>query len=335
MRAIAALMVVIFHSAEKGGQYSYDPLSWFTVGNAGVDLFFIISGFIMCHTVDKKDVDFIRFIKSRLHRIIPIYWLLTSFALVVFLIAPEKVNSSGGNTNIFTSYFLLPTEDKYLIQNGWTLRFEFLFYLIFAISLSIKAAYKYLVPMGIIFGLVSLGGLFPPTTYLSQFFLSPMLLEFTFGIAAFYLFHNRTVKVGPRFGVLLILTSVTLIVLVSHYKLENYRVIVYGIPALFFFLGMLAMEPAIIENKSNMLLRMLKQIGDSSYSLYLFHPFALVGCSIILSKMGLNQFGYLFVILLVVCSVISGHLCYLYMEKPLARLTRMNKKPKMPLTTTT
>ena len=103
MRAIAALLVVFHHAAWKGEQYSTNPLAWFSIGSIGVDLFFIISGFIMCHTVNNKKVLFSSFIKARFIRIVPLYWVLTSMALVVFLFFPEKVNSSGGVTDVLAS----------------------------------------------------------------------------------------------------------------------------------------------------------------------------------------------------------------------------------------
>ncbi|NJN75784.1 MAG: acyltransferase [Synechococcaceae cyanobacterium RL_1_2] len=84
MRAIAALLVVIGHAAWKGEQYSYDPLFWFQIGGSGVDLFFIISGYIMCYTVDKKKINLFNFIKARIVRIMPLYWILTSLALIAF-----------------------------------------------------------------------------------------------------------------------------------------------------------------------------------------------------------------------------------------------------------
>lgn len=86
------------------------------------------------------------------------------------------------------------------------------------------------------------------------------------------------------------------------------------------------MEPAFKRNNTNVLFKFLRAIGDSSYSLYLFHPFSLVICSITLSHIGINEFGFFFVALLVVTSIISGHLCYLLLEKPLAKLTKTNKK---------
>jgi exopolysaccharide production protein ExoZ len=324
MRAIAALMVVIHHSAWKGVQYSSDPLSWFNVGGAGVDLFFIISGYIMCITVDQKQIKISSFIKARILRIIPVYWVLTTLALIVFLVFPEKVNSSGGDINIIASYMLFPTEDKYLNQNGWTLSYEFLFYALFSFCLAVKTSYKYLIPVGMITALVFLGGLLNINNYQVNFITNPLLLEFCFGILAFYL--SRRVKFESKYGLILIGISVLSIIFVNISHLDYSRVIRYGVPALLFFLGMLIMEPIFKNNHSNILFKSLKAMGDSSYSLYLFHPFSLVICSIVLSRIGINEFGVLFVALLVVTSVISGHLCYLLLEKPLAKLMRTNKK---------
>jgi hypothetical protein len=108
--------VLLHHAAWKGVQYSTDPLSWFHVGSAGIDLFFIISGFIMCFATENKHQQkgsFRKFIKNRVLRIIPLYLILTTVALIVYIIYPEKVNSTGGKTSIIDSYFLIPTESYY------------------------------------------------------------------------------------------------------------------------------------------------------------------------------------------------------------------------------
>ena len=130
MRAIAILMVILQHAAWKGTQYSTNPLGWLKVGEAGVDLFFIVSGFVICHVTYNKTPAPFEFVKARLVRILPLYWLLTCVALVVYLIKPELVNSSGGITSVFHSFTLLPTSSKYLIRNGWTLSYELYFYIL-------------------------------------------------------------------------------------------------------------------------------------------------------------------------------------------------------------
>jgi len=318
MRAIAALMVVISHSAIKGEQYSTDPLYWFNVGGVGVDLFFIISGFIMCYTANNKKINVTTFIKLRLRRIIPIYWLLTTFALVIYVLFPEKVNSSGGHTNILYSYLLFPSDDKFLIQNGWTLSFEFLFYFIFSFCLLLGAKFRFLVPVGIILSLVFLGRLISSDSAQILFITRPLLLEFAFGIFAYYLYNKITSY--SWFGLILIVFSVIWLLWVNQLTGTSSRVLEFGIPALTFFIGMLSFESLFRKHSDNVILKVAKAIGDSSYSLYLFHTFSLVIFAILFKKIGITEYGYIFVLLLVISSIIAGHFCYLFLEKPMDKL---------------
>ena len=319
MRAIAALLVVIHHAAWKGAQYSSDPLSWFNIGGVGVDLFFIISGYIMCYTVQDKPIKVIRFLKARVIRIIPLYWFLTTLALVIFIFIPEKVNSSGGNTNIIASYLLLPSGDKYLIQNGWTLSYEFLFYVIFSLCLTVKYKYNYFVPVGLISLLVLLGNA-NLNIYGFDFFTNSLLFEFTFGILAFHI--SRYFSYSNLNGSFLIFFSILSFFCIDSLDFECSRVISYGLPAFVFFLGMLQMEIFFKVNHSNIMFKSLKKIGDSSYSLYLFHPFSLVLFSLVFSYLGLNDYGVAFVSMLVLTSIITGHFCYLFLELNLAKVVR-------------
>ena len=323
MRAIAALLVVIHHAAWKGEQYSSNPLYWFNVGGIGVDLFFIISGYIMCHTVDKKKIEFSSFIKARFLRIIPLYWLLTTLALSIYIFFPDKVNSSGGSTNIISSYTLFPTEGKYLINNGWTLSYEFLFYFIFSSCLFFNTLRKYLIPCFIILILVFSGWLIGDVHYLISFLTSEFLIEFMFGIFAFY--FTKNIGTNIYYGVVLISISITAIVFVDMNNMEFNRSIQYGVPSFIFFLGMLLMEYRFKNSNSSIFSSTLKALGNSSYSLYLSHPFSLVASSIALSYLGLADYGVIFVGLLVITSLISGHLCYLILEKPLVKLMKTNR----------
>ncbi|MBT9431228.1 acyltransferase [Candidatus Sodalis endolongispinus] len=128
LRAIAALMVVMHHVIIKWRQYDVPSLSWFHIGYYVVDLFFIISAYIMCNTTEQREVTFRRFIFARCTRILPLYWLMTVAALAIFIIKPSVVNSSSGTTSVIASFFLLPDGTRFLVNNGWTLSYEFLFY---------------------------------------------------------------------------------------------------------------------------------------------------------------------------------------------------------------
>ena len=206
MRAIAAMLVVFHHVAWKGEQYSTDPMYWFNVGDAGVDLFFIISGYIMCYTTFNKNVGIARFLKARFVRIIPLYWVITSAALIAYLVMPDKVNTSGGTTSIFHSYTLLPTTSKYLNNNGWTLSYEFYFYFIFSLGLVFSGRLKHLLPSIILLSLVLLGKFYDVADVNYYFLTNPLLIEFVFGIAVFN-FYNR-IKLGRSISFLLLFLSI-------------------------------------------------------------------------------------------------------------------------------
>ena len=320
MRAIAAMLVVLHHTAWKAEQYSTNPLDWFHVGSLGIDLFFIISGYIMSYTVEQKKVNFGTFIQARIRRIIPLYWVLTSLALIIFIIMPDKVNSSGGETNILLSYLLLPTPDSYLVKNGWTLSYEFYFYFIFALSLSLKTTYRFFLPIFIILTLLLIHLYLSPEKHLIRFLTAPLLIEFAFGIAVFQLLKRKSF--GHSIGVSLIIISILLLIFINDYPLEGYpHAVFFAIPSLLFFTGMVILEPLFQKKQHNKLSKFFKIVGDSSYSLYLVHPFSLVASSIILSKVGIADFGYLFVGLLFVIALIVGHLCYVYLEKKLLKIT--------------
>ncbi|NIP18902.1 MAG: acyltransferase family protein [Xanthomonadales bacterium] len=137
LRCIAAMLVVIYHTAAHlpPGSEGAHGLFWFghAVGYAGVDIFFVISGFIMAWTTlneggREASADFI---KRRLGRIFSGYWPFFFLALGVFWFArPAHVAES----NLLASFFLWPQRlNRVLLEITWTLSYELYFYLLFAL----------------------------------------------------------------------------------------------------------------------------------------------------------------------------------------------------------
>nr|WP_241517538.1 acyltransferase [Serratia marcescens] len=138
LRAVAVLLVVGWHVMVKANVLNITSEQYFAIGNAGVDLFFLISGFIMAYTLHNQEDGYIFFIK-RIARILPLYWLFSLAALIVYLYNPNMVNSHAEYTTIFNSFTLFPVENHaMLIDVGWTLRYEFVFYTILSICLFFK-----------------------------------------------------------------------------------------------------------------------------------------------------------------------------------------------------
>lgn len=278
------------------------------ISSLGVDIFFIISGYIMMYSTHKKSISASTFIKNRLIRILPLYWTLTIFALIIFFILPDKINSSGGETLILESFFLLPTEGKYLIQNGWTLRYEFLFYFIFMISLFFQD--KRFIAI-IILSLVFIGQIFQPDNTYIKFITQNLLLEFLFGIFL-YFFYQRYKKDNILLSVyLLILSILSLYYFIENSDFFKLRAIYYGIPALLFCSSFLFLENSLQRFK-----KIILPLGDSSYSLYLIHPFILVANAIIFKKFYSQSIFYdiLFISSMLVSSIIFGIITYKYIE---------------------
>lgn len=324
LRGIAALLVVMAHTAHKGNIYNTETLSWFHIGGSGVDLFFIISGFIMCYTTHNKNLTIISFLTLRVQRIIPLYWVFTTLALTVFVISPSLVNSSGGETSIIDSYFLIPSGAKYLVNNGWTLSYEFYYYLIFSLFLvafsSTKLRYACIIATLLI--LSSFGLMFQPEDIVVDFLLSSWLYEFAIGVILFVAYDRGLVK--ANFGYI----SVTLALAFLLYKNFNMeylsgapRVISIGVPMGLLFYGFLSFE-GYFKRKKHFISNLFERIGDSSYSLYLSHPFVLSPMAIIASKLGVTN-SFLFGVILIGSSVFIGYATYVIIEKRIIYFTKI------------
>ena len=151
LRGVAVLAVVLFHLLtveEKYGGSKTILSSFFQFGMFGVDLFFVISGFVMI-TVTRGKFQYhkeaLKFIYHRVVRIYPTYWVYSILVLGVFLIKPSWVNSSQGNqVDILASFLLLPSQTLPLVMVGWTLIHEMYFYLVFSLILMLVPEKKIL-----------------------------------------------------------------------------------------------------------------------------------------------------------------------------------------------
>ena len=109
LRAIAANLVILTHLFVVEGKHFAEPLLPRTAfyGMFGVDIFFVLSGFVMLETAGGKSAA--RFLWNRALRIYPAYWVATSAVLLAFLYNPALVNSSYAEpTCIWKSYLLIP-----------------------------------------------------------------------------------------------------------------------------------------------------------------------------------------------------------------------------------
>ncbi|WP_431216090.1 acyltransferase family protein [Puia sp. P3] len=330
MRGIASILVVLLHTSIKWKQFGNNAFKEIHVGGSGVDLFFIISGYIMCFSTDGRQLNFIRFMGLRIRRIMPFYWLTTTIGLAIFLYNPSLVNSSGGETSIWASYVLFPTGAKYLNANGWTLSFEFFFYLIFAVFIyrGTDKAMRY--SSIILLILVALSPFFIMDGFALNFLTNNMYFEFVLGMGCFYLFNRKGLRFASGYGIALCLTAVLLLVaegLAYVPEIQAWRGFCWGIPMLFLFAGLLSMEGPI-RRASSSVKTIFLGIGDSSYSLYLIHPFALSGLARLLKHFNAVSNPTFFVVALLIPTIVLGHLAFLYIRKTTDRLRQERDDPQ-------
>lgn len=183
LRAIAAYMVVVYHArllTPIGDQVSFE------FGNAGVDIFFFISGFIINHVGARTDVGApARFLLKRAIRIVPLYWLLTVLVGVAGQVAPSLAGAGGRPdvTRIAQSLFFVPYYDDTgemhpVLFMGWTLNFEVFFYLLFAAALLIRHEMTRLIVLSAtLVALVAAGVLLDPRGAAATTYTHPLLLD--------------------------------------------------------------------------------------------------------------------------------------------------------------
>jgi peptidoglycan/LPS O-acetylase OafA/YrhL len=305
---------------------SYDFLhGYHRVGATGVDLFFIISGFIMVMTTSRVTHGIggaRRFIWRRITRIYPPYLVITTAILAVYLVKPELVNTSQETPpDILASFLLLPQAGLPLLLVGWTLVFEMYFYLIFAISLLVpKRAMPYiLAAWAVVTALLRLIDSDNPFVMLAQ---SPLNFEFLLGAIVGALAGRGRMPVPGVIAGLGVAASllVSSLLWANVIEIENalVRVVTAGVAFALIVYGLVGLE----QRGSIVAPALFARLGDYSYSLYLTHVLTLAALGMVLqSALSANLATHILGLLLAVVACVGVAIAYYYVvERPLTRL---------------
>lgn len=271
-------------------------------GTNGVDIFFVISGFVMLHTQMERRRSISDFLLLRIIRIVPIYWIITSVVIILFLVLPQLFRQMAITPVWAISSFLfvsqLITSEQPVVLVGWTLEWEMLFYVIFAAVLIVNSWKVFVACVTAL--LVSIACL------TKQF----IIIEFIFGIMVAYCYkYNRY---SHKTGIVLLIlgSSLLLLSLSSVFQLADLnRVVIWGVPSFFIVLG------AVYSRQ--MRHSLLSYLGDASYSIYLVQILS-IPAFYKFSSIRLHGFnGDLLAIFCLCISVSLGCLLYSYVESPL------------------
>jgi exopolysaccharide production protein ExoZ len=318
LRALAAISVVFFHASE-----TYDIR--FKIGASGVDIFFVISGFIMWVTTQGKLVSPQGFMSRRISRIVPVYWIATIVTVVVIAVKPLfffDVDPSA--ENLIGSLFFLPLiKDEMLhpvVVQGWTLSYEMFFYLIFSISLLLSEFNRFCFLLIALVLLVAVHS-HMPFSY-ARAFTAPVILEFAAGVVIGRLW-TLNFRIPFHIAVALMIGGFVLL-LMSALLPHLDRVLRWGAPAALLVLGAVFAE----RERGSPELAVMHFLGNASYSIYIWHVLTGVVVTAILLRVGVP---HLALPLLVVASSLGLCLvCYVLIERPMLRLMRPSRTKTVP-----
>jgi peptidoglycan/LPS O-acetylase OafA/YrhL len=328
LRGLAATAVVAFHVrfdiVNKISLPGSLPAG-FDQGAAGVDLFFVISGFVMVYSSESlfgRAKAWRTFLLRRIARIVPLYWVMTTLMLV-YVLARGFGPSDASPTLALASYFFIPYwrpsgEIDPLYGIGWTLNYEMFFYAAFALALWARremavaliaiafAAFTLIVPTA---------GYFPrQLVYLAD----PLILEFVAGMGIAIAFR-RGVRFSPSVSMVLVVAAVAVIAWsASAWHFDLPRWIAWGVPA------MLTVAALTLIDRRLSFHPMFEKLGDASYALYLTHP-ALISVARALSDKGYlapAAAPWLYLLAYTAICIATAHLVYRFVEKPMTVAAR-------------
>lgn len=279
LRGLAALAVAVAHLHAVENRLAGEQLlgAWALAGFGGVDLFFVISGFVMVWTTRDRQGQATAvpgFAFARAARIYPLWWLVCGALVAVWLVRPEWVYASHHTQapDILRSLLLLPAPTLPLHAVGWTLIHELWFYLVFAALL--LAPTRWFPGLLGLWALVVAGAAlaFPaPQSPLLALVRHPLTLEFILG-AGVGLLASRGVWPAPRLLVQAGLIWMLLAAIsarsdaASLFAGEWWRVVAFGVPSALLVWGLAGLEQAGWRAP-----RFGVRLGDWSYALYLIH----------------------------------------------------------------
>src|SRR6195952_4745151 len=199
LRCFAALAVIAFHVlgvAPDGFQLPDSAISFLlSYGGRGVDLFFVISGFIIFYATHSAKLTPAEFLRRRVERIVPLYFLVISAVTILAITVPATFGTPDWYTprHILKSLAFIAFTDGEMpvVYVGWSLEYEMYFYLAVALLMALtRDVWRNIVLM---FSAIAILGQIPGVATAlgnTAFFTDPMILEFVLGVIVGWMFVN-------------------------------------------------------------------------------------------------------------------------------------------------
>lgn len=333
LRALAALAVVLFHLRGVEIKYLQGPALLDAVAryaDAGVDLFFVLSGFVMT-TISAgrymKQGASAQFLIKRAWRVLPMYWIFTTVVVVLMALVPSMVNSSYAGQSVLASYLLIPHAQLPVLTVGWTLVHEAYFYVVFAGVIAFVP--ERFVPAFLLVWAATIGAALwlppGPTTPAHYLVTNPLTYEFIAGALLGLYWRRIPAWMAQPLAAAGLATGIIAAVLLPESGPATVavpiRVACFGTAAVLLLAGVVRLEA-----KGGMRApRWLTHLGDASYSLYLTHIFVLSAAGRAWAMLspapgGAGHLAFVLLTLIACCAV--GSAVHAGLERPLLDLPR-------------
>jgi len=336
-RAIAATLVVLYHLGLYMANTDYFGIEAFSVpfafGSAGVEFFFVLSGFIIL-SAHRSDIFQPRklggYIKKRLIRIYPTYWIIFLPVFLLAITSTSLQHTVPHDIFVIVKSLLLVPQDKTVVGGtgapvlavAWTLQYEMFFYLFFAFMI-LNRWLSIIFAVAILYNYIAAQSHTFPFSFLSQDY----ILLFAMGMLVSLACTSKRIIVSRP--LLYVYTGAVMFICVALDtvadidSLEAWSTILYGLSSCLMIFGLVKEEDAgrVVLGGNWMQL-----LGDSSYALYLIHlPLMSLLCKLSLltplDKFGISGAIFFYFVTLSSC-LLSSVAFHLRIEKPITAFLR-------------
>lgn len=325
-RALAALAVVVTHAIAH--PFPSAPGLTHLLGRTGVTLFFVISGYIMVATTGRGGFAPFEFMRRRLLRIAPLYYVATAVTALGALFIPWAFKQTVWDPqHLLMSLLFIPSYApsgalQPVMKLGWTLNYEMFFYLCFAALFAFRALTRTLILTLAFVALTVAGLVFDFTAAPLAFYAKIDLLGFVAGMWVAILAQQRPIRLKlPLTSALLTFTTLSLVLMSVFYAdiREAPATQVWLVVVCAAIIVVLIFGVAPVTRKAP---RWFAFLGDASYSMYLFHIFAVAAVTVAVKRLLPPEFLVPGMIAAAAAGVAAGLIVYLLIERPLNTLTR-------------
>lgn len=305
IRLVSAIFIILYHSHFIGDH-----------GYFGVELFNILSGFLLIYTTEKVFSTDKMFIK-KIIRIVPLYWAMTFITYLLVMLMPSiSLMTEAKLEYLIKSLFFIPFVNSYgynvpVLSVGWTLNYEMFFFIIFLIAMKINPKKRFQISFLLTLFICIVGNTFAKDIFIINYFANIYIFEFILGMASFYVYKYIESRYNYNFfWYISAIISFLWLLLDIGVSININRFIRLGLPAFILFISILKLYGNYSFD------RRLIKLGNMTYSVYLVEFYTTALYKIIISKIACGFIIQLvLLIVMIIITFMISYIVYLLFEK--------------------